>query len=131
MSRSTEILLRSLNPRAYHSTALAKAGLIKHRRMKQIRERSDFRNNLIGKCGAISNPGREAGIVLSALRDDSQINVERGQQLTGAVVQFATQTAALFILQSQDAGRELAQHFFGLHTPLNFAMQQLIGPGEL
>ena len=81
--------------------------------MQQVRKGTNLRTYLFGQHQAFVHGRTRLGRKIGGTSiQDSQVEAESDQFLTGAVVQIAGNSSALFVLKLKQTAGELAQGFF-------------------
>src|SRR5690242_82060 len=93
--------------------------------MKEIGGRADFLVQLLGKSTAILNGFGKLGVFSSAVGNQSvELHHKRGNGLTGAVMEFTGDPAALLVLSDKETVRKVAE-FLGLPENVSITLFEL------
>src|SRR5436190_19447505 len=77
--------------------------------MKQMRNSADFLAHFLDQSFTVGEGSRGLGESFDIVAHIREIHAQSNQQLANAVVQFASETPSLVILQLQQTGREVPQ----------------------
>ena len=104
-----------------------KSHLVEQRRVQQMRNGTNLARELLCEVGVFSNScgGRRANTIAFSFHH-GQVHPHCGNNLPYAIVQFARDTVALFVLHLQEAAGKFT-HNFGLFAELDVRFLKLAG----
>ena len=89
------------------------AGLVEQGRVEKVRGGANFLQGGVGQSVEVVDEEEKIGARGAGLTDKSDGHFHGGESLSGGVVEFASDTAAFFVLQGHEADGELTELILG------------------
>ena len=96
------------------------SGFVEQGRVEQVRDGAGFAAGLVNELDSFG----EGGVSGDGLAGDGEVHFYGSQVLADAVVEFARETAAFFILKAEEASSEGTERALGVFAGAEFGVEQ-------